>query len=628
MRALFLIAIAVVLLGVAGPAPGWSLPGQELGAPFASMGSGHAPGQPTTASSARLASSLTAAALSPTAALVQWTVSGAISCFNEFQVSYNAPGFPSVNVVLATLVDPADSSWVATGLLPGGNYTWYVSVVTCAGSTPVGSSVTTTQPPSGTLSVSANGSAGLLLSWTDPAGVAAPLRFDAYQVMESANASPYVVAATVPDATARSVGLAIDPSSTSYSFYLVARSSCCGGRGSAWYSNTVDWNTGFGARGWNASTDPATTLNVSPGVPLVFHCTERGFGGMFYNWTMGDGSSFRGSVVSYAYRNPGVVHARCVADRVIGGLDYLAGATVTLTVVGVSVQLNASVTEAAPGNTVDLRVTTTGGSSPWTEYDWILPGNASATRAGATATVSWQTLGNHQAAVNVVDAVGDTGSASVSVTVASLAVAAGVNTSESYVGAPLAFSALVSGGAGGGYAFDWSWGDGSNDGSGNPAAHVYPMAGNFSVSVTVSDPLGNRVTSLALNLSIADNPTVAIALRSATATAGSNVSLNAQITGGFSPYACAWSFGDGSSNGSCATAHRWSGAGQYVVAVTVTDAHGRTSTSNLTIVVGAAPSSGSLSSLDLVFVIGLIVAAAGAGGAVLYRRRRKPPGNE
>jgi PKD domain-containing protein len=560
--------------------------------------------------------------LSPTAAILNWSDSR-ISCFNYYQVSYNPPGFPSVSIVLATLADAVTSSWVATGLSPGGNYTWYGSVLTCAGTVPLGAPVTTTQPSVGTLSVAANGSTGVILTWTDPAGVIAPLRFSSYQVMESANASPFEVAASVANPLARSVGLTIDPTSTSYSFYLAARANCCGGRTSSWYSNTVDWNAD-GSQGWNVSIDPSLPLNVSPGVPLVFHCTERGFGPMFYNWTMGDGSTFRGTEFGYAYRTAGVYHARCVADRLFGAIDYVAGSSITVTVIDVSVELRASVTEAAPGNSVALHASSAGGSPPWTEFDWILPGNLSARPAGAAATVAWQTPGAHVATVEVVDLLGDSGAASLTITIAALAVTAGVNTSQTYVGDPIAFSASASGGAGANYSFAWSWGDSSAGGVGNPATHAYAGAGNFSASVLVSDPLGNQVRSVLLDVSIANVPTVAITVGSPTVVAGANVTLRAGFAGGFAPFSCSWQFGDGSSSVACATTHVYT-AGRYAINLTVVDARGRTAITTLNLTVASRPTAGTsgLSTWELVaalVAVGVIVAAV----ALLVRRRRQP----
>ena len=112
------------------------------------------------------------------------------------------------------------------------------------------------------------------------------------------------------------------------------------------------------------------------------------------------------------------------------------------------------------------------------------------------------------------------------------------------VGQTATFTASVSGGTQP-YSFNWNFGDGQS-GSTNPATHSYSSKGTFTVALTVTDMNGKvatpasqsiTVTPIALTTDFSFTPT--------NPTSGQAVTFTAVTSGGTTPYAYAWSFGDG-----------------------------------------------------------------------------------
>jgi PKD repeat protein len=106
------------------------------------------------------------------------------------------------------------------------------------------------------------------------------------------------------------------------------------------------------------------------------------------------------------------------------------------------------------------------------------------------------------------------------------------------------------------------------------------------------------------------------------ATVGSPVSFSATIWCGTAPYSYAWNFGDGTTSTGVSTTHTFATTRPYSVSLTVTDANGKSFTSQQTVYVeGGSPAS----SLDTPTILGgflsvLLILLIGA--IILIRRRR------
>ncbi len=130
-----------------------------------------------------------------------------------------------------------------------------------------------------------------------------------------------------------------------------------------------------------------------------------------------------------------------------------------------------------------------------------------------------------------------------------------------------------------GYA--WNFGDGASSSAANPS-HTYSSAGNYTVSLTVTDndgdtgadattadiaPPANVPPTAEANGPYTGSAGVAVQFSSA----GSNDS-DGSITG------YAWDFGDGNTSSAENPSHTYSSAGNYTVSLTVTDNDGGTGT--------------------------------------------------
>lgn len=131
-----------------------------------------------------------------------------------------------------------------------------------------------------------------------------------------------------------------------------------------------------------------------------------------------------------------------------------------------------------------------------------------------------------------------------------------------------------------GYA--WDWGDGTPAGSGAQASHTYAAAGDYTVTLTVTDDRGATAQrSLVASVSHAD-PTASFVATAQARTVTVDASASAGADGATLQYA--WNWGDGTPPGSGATAsHTYAAAGTRTVTLTVTDSLGARATATRTV---------------------------------------------
>lgn len=139
------------------------------------------------------------------------------------------------------------------------------------------------------------------------------------------------------------------------------------------------------------------------------------------------------------------------------------------------------------------------------------------------------------------------------------------------------------------YTFTWTLGNGATSSDQNPST-TYPAAGTYAITLTVADSAGQSATDAHLSVT-ASAPLQAAA--TAEPTSGPpplDVTFACTATGGAPPYTYAWTLGDGTTTAAAAPSHSYLSAGDYPVAVTVTDSLGHASTdSHLTIHVATPP---------------------------------------
>jgi beta propeller repeat protein len=117
----------------------------------------------------------------------------------------------------------------------------------------------------------------------------------------------------------------------------------------------------------------------------------------------------------------------------------------------------------------------------------------------------------------------------------------------------------------------WNFGDGTTSVQQNPI-HKYSKAGKYTVTLTVTNAAGSNTVTKSNYIIVAAKPVAAF---SASPTSGKyplNVKFTDKSTG--TPTKWKWDFGDGTSSTKQNPTHKYSKAGKYTVALTVTNAAG------------------------------------------------------
>src|SRR5215210_1205019 len=149
------------------------------------------------------------------------------------------------------------------------------------------------------------------------------------------------------------------------------------------------------------------------------------------------------------------------------------------------------------------------------------------------------------------------------------------------------------------YTIRWDFDDGDSDeeesdDDDNDVDHTFDVAGNYTVSATVTDSTGRTVSdSILITVEPAPSLTaVEITSSDTEGVAPATFDFEANITGGTVPYTYSWDFGDGSvesDDDDESIDHTFDVAGNYTVSATVTDSTGRTVSDSILITVEEPP---------------------------------------
>ena len=259
---------------------------------------------------------------------------------------------------------------------------------------------------------------------------------------------------------------------------------------------------------------------------------------------------------------------------------------------GVPAAPNQAPTAAFTSTSANLALSVDGSGS--TDADGTITGYAwnfgdGTTGTGATAQHTYAVAGNYTVTLTVTDNAGATNAVSKQVTVTAAPVNAAPTAAFTSTSANLALTVDGSGstdadGTITGYA--WNFGDGTT-GTGATAQHTYGAAGNYTVTLTVTDNAGatnavsKQVTVTAANAA----PTAAFTASSQDLTVSVDGSTSVDSDGTIASYA--WDFGDGSFGTGATASHTYAAGGSYTVKLTVTDNKGATGTQSQPVTVTA-----------------------------------------
>jgi len=163
-----------------------------------------------------------------------------------------------------------------------------------------------------------------------------------------------------------------------------------------------------------------------------------------------------------------------------------------------------------------------------------------------------------------------------------------VSPASPLTGVAATFTATASGGETP-YAFGWAFGDGTT-GSGSPATKAYATAGTYTATLTVTDGGGN-VTAASQPVVVSAPPPLqaTFTVTPATPVAGNPATFTATASGGETPYAFAWAFGDATTGSGNPATKAYAAAGTYTATLTVTDGGGNVTTATQSVTVSAPP---------------------------------------
>jgi len=170
------------------------------------------------------------------------------------------------------------------------------------------------------------------------------------------------------------------------------------------------------------------------------------------------------------------------------------------------------------------------------------------------------------------------------------------------------------------------------------ATHTYHSSGKFVVKVVaqetgagvVSQIIENGYLEVGVGIICSAAGSCGFTISPVSPVTGQSLTFNATASGGTSPYAFSWSFGDGSTATGATPNHTYQTAGTYNVTVTITDSAGQTQTVHKTVTVG--PGNGGGGGFDFASLLTSPPVLAGIAAAVIIipttmlyimRRRRK-----
>lgn len=158
-------------------------------------------------------------------------------------------------------------------------------------------------------------------------------------------------------------------------------------------------------------------------------------------------------------------------------------------------------------------------------------------------------------------------------------------------GAPVEFDASASFESGSSIAsYLWDFGDGSKPVSTTVATvtRTYARVGNYAVKLIVADPAGNKAqTQQVVAVSVDKVPVASFTAAVSQFNVAVDASGSSDVDGQIAEYA--WDFGDGATGSAVQTNHTYEFAGEYEVALTVTDNQGAHAVTSQTIVVAGLP---------------------------------------
>src|SRR5438552_2719993 len=316
-----------------------------------------------------------------------------------------------------------------------------------------------------------------------------------------------------------------------------------------------------------------TSAPANPVIAGTVTFTSTSSGGTtpyVYSWTFGDGGTSALANPTHAYATAGTFTVTLtVTDSSTPTQSKTASHTV-MVASALTADFTSSPSNPTTGQTVTFTSTVNGGTTPYA-YSWSFGDGG--TSSVANPTHVYATAGPFTVTLMVSDSSTPAQSATPSHTVTisgPLAVDFTSTPSAPGIGQTVTFTSTVTGGATP-FTYSWTFGDGGTSSVANPT-HAYTAAGTCTVTRTVTDSSTPAQSATATH-SVTVSAGLAADFTSSPANpiVSGTVTFTSTVTGGTTPYAYSWAFGDGGTSTVANPTHAYATAGSFTVTLTVTD---------------------------------------------------------
>ena len=248
-----------------------------------------------------------------------------------------------------------------------------------------------------------------------------------------------------------------------------------------------------------------------------------------YTWYVGSAIVGYGSSLSYTFTTAGSYTVKLTVTDTDGD-KYTASKSVTV-VASPSVSILANYHEIDQGMTIDFLSGVQNGTGPY-NYTWSI--GTVAVGYSSSLSYAFSTSGTYTVSVTVKDSFGESGKASITITVNSpISVSASVKYNSIDAGQNGIFTGSVTGGTGP-YSYSWAM-DGNVISSQQMLTYSFINPGTYTITFTATDSFGK---SASYSLSIKVNPSLSGALNITYTTVDTNITDTVTLTAknGTGPY--------------------------------------------------------------------------------------------
>ena len=336
----------------------------------------------------------------------------------------------------------------------------------------------------------------------------------------------------------------------------------------------------------DVQVEPKPSVKVSEsisatdvGIPVQFKSSVTG-GTPFFNYTWsvsGIGIVGYQANLTYIFSQPGSYN---VTLSISDGSGNSATSSIGIRINSLpQARISPEYSNIDPNVTDTFNSNITGGT-PGFEYQWYI--NGSLEGNGSSITWSFSSAGIYPIRLVVTDSQGLSDSYSTDVTVSSYP-RASIIASSADLDANVSDQFRASGFGGiGPYGYEWIIAGHEYDNG--TVSYAFRTPGNYSVQLIISDSFGKDASS-SITVEVHPDPAVSVSW-SGKPVVSAPFTMDANITGGISPYQISWIFPSGQHETGTSITHVFSSSGPDTFEVQVSDQGGYTETRNFTVNVG------------------------------------------